>query len=71
MVLAIAHILSFLGKCKSTLYAFRLLWAGNDLAQPVGAPFAAVAVAHNQRGKLQFSGTGGHLEQFGNVGGGG
>ena len=70
LVLALAHKFGFLGERQVSMHAFGFLWAGDEFAQPVGAPFAAVAVAHNQRGELQFSGARGYLEQFGNVGGG-
>ena len=68
LVLAFAHKFGFLGKRKSPLHAFGLLWVGDELAQPQRAPSAVVAVAHNQRGKLQFTGIGRSLEQLGHVG---
>ena len=38
LVLAFAHKFCFLGKRQSPVHAFGLLWAGNELAQPVGTP---------------------------------
>ena len=70
LVLASAHRLGFLGSCKSPVHAFGFLWAGDEFAQPVRAASKVVAVANNQRGKLQFSRACGYLEQFGDVGGG-
>jgi hypothetical protein len=47
LVLATAHIISFLGKCQSTLHSYRLLRA--ELAgKPLGASPEIVGVAHHK-----------------------
>ena len=63
LVLAITDRFDVLGKCQSTMQIIRLLWVGDEFAQPVGAASKAVGVADNKWRKLLFGSVGGSLEQ--------
>jgi hypothetical protein len=47
VVLAIAHLLSFLGKCQSTLHNFRLL-CSELVGKPVGETSKIVGMAYSK-----------------------
>ena len=59
------------GGLKAAMQIIRLLWVGNEFAQPVGATSKIVGVADNQWRKLFYGSVGGSLEQPCFVGGSG
>ena len=71
LVLAITDRFGILGKRQSAVQVIRLLWVGNEFAQPVGATSKIVGVADNQWRKLFYGSVGGSLEQPCFVGGSG
>ena len=68
LVLDTACRLGFLGKCQNSVRDFKLLWAGLDVAQPIGAASKVIAVAYNEWRSLQCGTVGVNLEQFGRMG---
>ena len=68
LVLGTARRLGFLGKCQNPVRDFKLLWAGLDVAQPIGAASKVVAVAYDKWRPLQCRTVGVNLEQSGRVG---
>ena len=53
---------------KIVLFYFRLLWAGLDVAQSIGATSEIIAVAYDKWRQLQCRTVGGNLEQSGRMG---
>jgi hypothetical protein len=68
LVLVIAYRLGFLGKCQNSVRDFKLLWAGLDVAQSIGAASKAIAMAYNKWRPLQCGTVGVNLEQSGRMG---
>lgn len=68
LVLVTAYRLGFLGKCQNSVRDFKLLWAGLDVAQSIGAASKAIAVAYDKWRPLQCGAVGVNLEQFGRMG---
>ena len=68
LVLASTVSLGFLGQCPKPMPDFRLLRAGLDVAQSVGAWAKVIAVDYNKRRQLQCRAVGVNLEQLGRMG---
>jgi hypothetical protein len=68
LVLVVAHRLGFLGKRQNPVRDFKLLWAGLDVAQSIGAASKVIAVAYDKWRQLQRRTIGVNLEQSGRMG---
>ena len=68
LVLVIAYRLGLLGKCQNAVRDFKLLWAGLDIAQSIGAASKVITMAYNEWRQLQRRTVGVNLEQSGRMG---
>ena len=68
LVLDTANRLGLLGKCQNSVPDFKLLRAGLDVAQSIGAASKVIAVAYDKWRPLQRRTVGINLEQSGRMG---